>query len=113
MDLEVLQFQHRSWVARNFPQLGRSELTRHGFLGMVEEVGEIAHAMLKHEQMIRGMREYDDFLAAVADGIGDTVIFADTLCIGLGLDFPSVVKETWAEVYRRDWVKFPKDGVSE
>lgn len=115
MDLEVLQLQHRIWVDHNFPRIAadREMLARHGLFGMTEEVGELAHCFIKHEQGIRGLADREVFLIKAADAIGDAIIYADTVCMGLGLNFPAVVKETWSDVRRRDWIKFPKDGLTE
>ena len=41
--IRELQQEHRSWLNHNFPNQG----TIDPFLGMVEEVGELAHGLLK------------------------------------------------------------------
>lgn len=109
MDLEVLQFQHRAWLAHNFPD----QTLEQSFMGVVEEVGELAHVFLKSQQKIRGYESRDIMLEEAADCIGDIVIFLDGVCDQLGLDFPSVVSETWRTVRRRDWQTFPKNGLTE
>lgn len=45
-------------------------------LGVVEEVGELAHAIVKHEQGVRGLGQEKAFKAAAADAIGDIWIWA-------------------------------------
>ena len=83
----------------------------HAFLGMVEEVGEFAHAALKSEMGIRGNEEEHE--KVMKDSIADVTIFAMHLCAMRGWDFEQLVRSTWEEVRKRDWRKFPKDGVSE
>ena len=97
MDLESLQLQHRHWLNENFPH----QTSEQALFGVVEEVGELAHAHLKGQQGIRHMPE--EILAMKIDAIGDIVIFLDGYCYGEGLSFPHVVSETWKKVRRRNW----------
>lgn len=71
MDWETLIAQRNEWVAHNFPD-GPSHQPTHGTFGVMEEIGELAHAHLKEEQQIR-MNE--DHVAKAQDAIGDTMIY--------------------------------------
>jgi NTP pyrophosphatase (non-canonical NTP hydrolase) len=49
-------------------------------LGFLEELGEIARAILKHKQGIRGYDDEAFYLKKLADGIGDAVIYLSHFC---------------------------------
>jgi NTP pyrophosphatase (non-canonical NTP hydrolase) len=101
-----LQEEQAKWELHNFgPQPAH-----HSFLGMVEELGELAHAILKGEQSIRGTPEEHE--AAAKDAIGDMTVFAASLCNKRGWDYQKVMEDTWADVKVRDWKKFPMNGLS-
>jgi NTP pyrophosphatase (non-canonical NTP hydrolase) len=83
------------------------------FMGMVEEVGEIAHAMLKGKQ---GIRIEDDIAASakIRDGVADLTIYMMGLCSLMGWRFEELVTSVATnEVMQRDWIKFPMNGVTE
>lgn len=99
------------WQSRNFV----SRLTNQSTpawqlaLGVAEEVGELAHAILKHEQGIRGMQDEEAFLEAAGDAVADCTIFCIQLCTSLGLDFSTLLHLTAEEVMKRtaESVKVP------
>lgn len=105
MTLAELQREHAEWLAHNFP----NQLPVEPFLGLVEEIGELSHALLKHGQSIRG---YDDqrFRADAADAIGDFVIYLASFCNSNGFDLQLCVDGTWNKVKERDWRKDPTHG---
>lgn len=109
--LERIQQESHEWRETNFPP---GNFQHHQFLGMVEEVGEIAHAILKFEQQIR---EYvisdeakDRYGADVRDGIGDLIIFLMGFCSQHGWSLQDIIEETWDKVKNRDWVADPVSG---
>ncbi len=107
MLLRRLQTEHMLWLERNFPQQqGHDPL-----LGLVEEVGELAHAHLKASQGIRGTPQ--ELQAEARDAIGDIVIYLASYCNSNGYDLAGCVQEAWTQVHQRDWQRYPKDGVSE
>ena len=57
------------WADKNFD-------AHDPWLGMVEEVGELAHCLLKRLQKIRGFEDNGFFLGELADAIGDFTIYA-------------------------------------
>ena len=112
---EKLEMEVIKWVHHNFPagvppnDNGRRILQC--TLGVAEEAGELCHAILKADQRIRGTREEHD--AAAKDAIGDIVFFLMNLCYRKGWSFWRIVRDVARVVLARDWVKFPKNGVSE
>jgi NTP pyrophosphatase (non-canonical NTP hydrolase) len=107
LQLSLLQLQHKVWVERNFPD----ETLEDAVLGLVEEVGEIAHHVLKMRQGIRGDEAMHK--REILDGIADTVIFATHIVSKLGADYGELVQDTWDTVKQRNWVMYPGNGVSE
>lgn len=74
-----LMTEHREWSLRNFgPHTAVDPLE-----GLIEELGELAHARVKGRQGIRGTPA--DFIEKEKDAIGDIVVFlADyTTCRGM------------------------------
>ena len=106
MHLSQLQSERRAWVERNFP--GTSGLNE-SILGMTEELGELAHAVLKRHQGIRGSAE--EHSAAIEDAVCDLIIFACGVADAEGFDLGQAVHDTWQQVKNRDWVNQPLDGL--
>jgi len=63
---------------------------------------------LKREQGIRG-HEHD---AEARDAIGDIIIYLLHFCSFNGWSMAEIINETWEQVRKRDWIKYPGDGVS-
>jgi NTP pyrophosphatase (non-canonical NTP hydrolase) len=105
--LDELQSQLNKWRVANFGPPN----SMHQFLGVVEEVGELAHTKLKFDQGIRG---YDKERATkeIRDSIGDVVIFLMGFCDVEGWSLFDIVKETSKEVLQRDWKKNKINGVT-
>jgi NTP pyrophosphatase (non-canonical NTP hydrolase) len=108
ISLNELQMQAHEWRTRNFPGYD----ARQQFLGMVEEMGELAHVDLKEEQRIRGMSEAVAHEARV-DAIGDLIIFLTGYCTAMQINLAAAVDNTWLKVQQRDWVNHPTDGSDE
>ena len=98
-----LQFRLAEWQSRSFVNrlTNQSAPAWQLALGVAEEAGELAHAILKHEQGIRGMQEEDRFFEAAGDAVADCVIFCIQLCTSLGLDFSTLLHLTAEEVMKR------------
>ena len=62
------------WAEKNF---GRR---RAPHLGVLEEVGEATHAVLKHRQKIRGFDSFDFFATNFGDALADGIIFLADWC---------------------------------
>ena len=96
------------WSVRNFGNPVEIKYNISSFLGMVEEVGEIAHAILKHAQGIRGTREQHE--ADVIDGIADLIVFTLDFAARNGIDAERALTDVWAKVKQRNWTTAPLNG---
>lgn len=105
--LSQLQKERNEWVAHNFPDEGLLE----SVLGFAEEAGELVHHFLKHHQGIRGSQA--EHVEGMLDSVADGVIFGLGVGTHLNADFGQLVTMTWQQVQKRDWIKYPQNGVSE
>jgi NTP pyrophosphatase (non-canonical NTP hydrolase) len=103
--LMALQQDLHAWRRNNFPNSDHM----HQFLGVVEEVGELSHAVLKREQGIRGFKSDQQ----IQDAIGDITIFLMNYASAMGFNFATILANVSEEVMDRDWISFPMNGVSE
>lgn len=74
-----LQEEHKIWALKNF---GIQENEDYA-LGMIEEVGELAHAILKRKQGIRNNENHGE---NIKDAIGDIVIYLIGFCNQLNIN---------------------------
>lgn len=106
MSLSVMQQEHRLWIEHNFP----GETGHQAVFGMMEELGELCHALLKAEQGIRGISAAKA-RELVIDAHCDLIIFSLTLADNMGYDLEEELKKVWHKVKQRDWVENPEgDG---
>lgn len=105
MTFRQLQIEHKEWLAHNFPDAPSHEF----FFGMVEELGELAHADLKYRQEIRGY-DRQHFEEEAKDSVGDLIIFLSGYCSRNGFDLQEVIEDTWRQVKARDWKADPQGG---
>lgn len=91
------------WQSYNFEQSGGNA----AFKGIVEELGELAHANLKAEQNIRGDQSHrlDEI-----DAVGDLLIYLCDYCNQRNIDIAAALSDTWSSVRERDWIRFPTNG---
>jgi len=101
--LKKLQEEQKSWVNHNFGE----RPSWHPLLGVVEEVGELAHAYLKREQ---GIRVEEDHTENAKDAVADIVIYLADFCSAEGFDLQQIVQDTWDLVKQRDWKKDPANA---
>ena len=104
LTLDGLQVEQRKWVKHNFP----NRTNYHPLLGVVEEVGELCHAHLKHEQGIRGFEDQYTFEQYAEDAIGDIIVFLADYCNANGLNLQKCLDDAWNSVKERDWIKDPE-----
>lgn len=102
--LSDIQKRRDAWVAYNFP--GGKDTLITSTLGAVEELGELAHHILKRKQGIRKA----DHDAEIKDACADIIIYLLGVATHEGFDLGEVVSETWDRVEARDWIKFPGNG---
>ena len=87
------------WRRKNFPNAD----VQSQFLGVVEEVGELSHAMLKYQQGIRGY-DYDKFADEAQDAIADIQIYLANFCDMLGWDMAKITEAVFdGVVSQREW----------
>jgi NTP pyrophosphatase (non-canonical NTP hydrolase) len=102
--LREIQSEAREWSQRNFG----NQPSYHLLLGVLEELGELAHAHLKQSQ---GIRTNEDHLEGEKDAIGDLVIYLINYCTTRGWDLQEIVEQTWESVKKRDWIRYPERGI--
>lgn len=107
-DLKEFQQRVLAWQTYNFPNNGYIE----PLMGIVEEVGELYHAVLKSRQQIRGFDTVLDTTSknAAKDAVGDTLIYLFNFCSLYGLSIEECAETAWGEIKDRDWRKYPKTG---
>ncbi len=98
-----IQGEIKDWALHNFP----TETSLTNLLGVVEEVGELAHAELKGTMGIRGV---DD--GEARDAVGDILIFLASYCNQKSFDMQTVMNGVWQKVRQRDWQLYPINGIS-
>lgn len=113
--LEKYQQEIGVW---SFEQFGKSKgksLAQHNLIdtndplmGMVEELGELHHAVLKQKQQIRTAEDHEK---AEKDAIGDLMIYLLDYCSRRGFSTSEILKDTWENVVKkRDWAGDPVQG---
>lgn len=113
--LRYMQSEVRAWAQRNFGNnqskvTGVELFSLAPMLGMVEELGELAHAVLKHHQGIRGFDNDGTYRDAVEDAVADLIIYAMDFSGRENLDLQTVMVKVVAKVTQRDWVAKPVDA---
>jgi len=104
VDVSKIQAEIAEWAKYNF---GEAPDSINPLLGMIEEAGELCHAVLKSRQGIRGFNDPEKRRAAVKDACGDLMVFMCNFAIIEGFDLAECLEEVWAEVKQRDWRKNP------
>lgn len=103
--IKTLQALQERWSDYNFGPQPPSKC----FYGLVEELGELAHSSLKASQ---GIRVNEDHEAKEKDAIGDIFIYLMGYCNSRNFDLAEIVEDTCREVFARDWIKYPEDGLT-
>ena len=106
-DPDQLQNRLHRWREHNFPE-PYADAVVNQVLGVCEEAGELAKAVLKRRQGIR--RSEEDHEVAEQDAVGDIMIFLAGFCSYRNWDMISIYEDVADAVMQRDWVKYPKDG---
>lgn len=99
MNWEQLIERRDKWIAHNFPDPKLDEPMDESVVGVIEEVGELAHAHLKAAQNIRGSNE--KHIEDARDAIGDCTVYLLGIMSGLDkvpeqIKASSVPTPTWA-----------------
>lgn len=106
VDMSRIQVELFRWQQDNFS----GNTSERMVLGMTEELGELAHAFLKHAQKIRGMEDREKFLNAAGDAFADLMVYGIQLMTYLRMDAGTLLKYTARNVMNRDWKSNPKDA---
>lgn len=106
MNFEEIQKQHKKWVEYNFGDHDPED----PFLGIVEELGEMAHARLKRKEGIRGSKETHTL--KIKDACGDICLYLMDFCRTEGYELFEALAETWEHVKKRDWKRYPENGIT-
>lgn len=93
-----VQGESREWRAEAYPETRNVELQA---LGVCEEAGELAHAVLKYKQGIRGY-DREKTRAEVADAIGDIFIYACGVADQLDINVTEAIVDAWRHVKERN-----------
>ncbi len=95
LDLSSFQEEHRQWLATMYP----NQDPVFPAAGMLEEAGELMHALLKNQGRHVWGEEVryagTDWNAAIVDAIGDCAIYACSLCNAMGWNFGTIAMEAW------------------
>lgn len=103
--LSKLQVQLHDWRLLNFPNT-TADIQ---LMGMMEELGELAHCNIKAREGIRGtLVEHE---AREQDAIGDILIFLAGYCSFHHWDMMAIYRTTAEIVMERDWIKYPERGI--
>jgi len=106
MDLNDLQKESKIWGDHNFP----NQESWKPLLGIGEELGELNHAHLK---LVQGIRVGENLREKQLDAVGDIIIYLADYCNREDISLDKCVEYAWEEASKRNWIKFPKNGVSE
>jgi NTP pyrophosphatase (non-canonical NTP hydrolase) len=102
--LNQLQDEQAEWDARNFGPIDDQPVS-HGMYGIMEELGELAHAQLKGEQKIRHTPV--EIYNLKVDAIGDLLVFLMKYCNHEHISLQFALEKTWDKVKQRDWSANP------
>ena len=103
------------WQKKNFSRGETGECDTCAFrmlAGMTEELGELAHAVLKYHQGIRGITE-KEMKEQVGDAFGDVIVYGSQLLSELGIDAEEAASKAIDGVLKRDWTKDKVTGGSD
>ena len=102
-ELDDLQKGLYVWARQNALVPEDVQLAIYGqFMGVVEEVGELAHVLLKRSQ---GIRLDETTHAAERDAVGDIIIFLMNYCSVRDWQLSEILAEVSTNVLARDWRK--------
>jgi NTP pyrophosphatase (non-canonical NTP hydrolase) len=105
--LRSFQEDVAEWCDRNFPTATIDDQV----MKMVEEFGELCHAIQMHRFKIRDGADQDLAHVQMVDAVGDMTVILAGIASKLNIDLQKAVNQTWAQVRERDWVKYPEKGV--
>ena len=105
MNMKTLGKEIKDWAIKQF---GEEDAESMFFASLVEEIGELSHALLKKKQKIRYTEEEVD--QKIRQEIADVCIALMGLASKLDVDLEQAVLDKWNEVKTRDWKQNPISG---
>lgn len=108
MAVDLRQQELSEWQDKNFGIANVERLA----LGMAEEVGELCHFVLKRSQGIREGVSGKEAKEGIIDSFGDSVIFGIQIMSAEGISAEEALKIVIDKVLKRDWIKYPSNGIS-
>jgi len=104
--LRHYQNLHKEWADKNFP----GSTWNDALMGVVEEVGELNHYLLKQKQGIRGT--FEEHEAGAQDSVGDIIVYLMHVCTIRGWDLEDIFTKTIDHVLTRDWTVDANHGLT-
>ena len=104
VNFSLRQKELADWQVKNFGGSTSEKMA----LGMAEEVGELAHWLLKRSQGIREAVDGGDLKAEIADAFADTLVFGIQLMTIEGIDAEEAFNKTVETVLARNWKDNPE-----
>ena len=85
------------------------KLFKYPFLQLLSIIGDISHNHLKLNQGIRGSA--DELQVKLVISIARLIRWLKGYCLNRSIDFEDALETTWAQVEKRDWVKWKRNGI--
>ena len=98
--IDLRQKDLADWAEKNFGE--RKADVYKCVLGMMEELGELSHWLLKRSQGIREPSDGRDCKSEIGDAFADVVIYGIQAMNCEGIDAETVIKDTIEKVLKRD-----------
>ena len=112
--VDFRQKELEEWQIKNFSKGETGDCDRCPFrmmVGMIEEIGEAAHWLLKLKQGIRGV-EQGKAIEEIADGVCDSQIYGIQLLSGFNVDAEKMLDKVIEHVLSRNWKDDPENGMT-
>lgn len=90
--IKKISEEHKIWTSKNFPD---AELIDY-ILGIIEEVGELSHHVLKRKQNIRNNENHEE---EIKDAVADICIFIIGYCNKSFIDVNDVFEDAICKMY--------------
>ena len=100
--IDEFQAEVGAWISRCFPNEDPLERA----LVLCEEAGEVARAVLKRHQGIRGTRA--EWTAELLKELGDVAICLAATAYIEGVPLSEVIGKRWSEIQSRDYATDPQ-----
>ena len=112
IELNELQKQLGRWYERELKGKDETMLQTVTLqaLGMTEEAGELAHAILKAQQEIRGYSDPGRVYTEVVDAVCDSMVFGMVLLWSMECSIENSLSNVIEKVLSRTWREDPENA---